>query len=74
MADSRREFLGRAAAIISIASLGRIEVNQTPNRVPAGSPLTFGAAPAVGPEVSDTIIAEAEKLVQVAPRKFSLRF
>src|SRR3954466_3494456 len=33
---------------------------------PAGAPPTFGATPAVGPEVSPATFAEAEKLMQVS--------
>jgi len=36
-----------------------------PSDLPPGAPSTFGTAPAVGPEVSTTTFAEAEKLVQI---------
>jgi Asp-tRNA(Asn)/Glu-tRNA(Gln) amidotransferase A subunit family amidase len=36
-----------------------------PNEPPAGTPPAFGTAPPVGPEVSPSTFAEAEKLVQV---------
>jgi Asp-tRNAAsn/Glu-tRNAGln amidotransferase A subunit and related amidases len=39
--------------------------SQQPTAPPAGAPPAFGAGPAVGPEVSATTFAEAEKLVQV---------
>ena len=37
---------------------------QNPADLPPGAPPAFGAGPAVGPEVSTTTFAEAEKLVQ----------
>ena len=38
---------------------------QKPAELPPGAPPAFGAAPAVGPEVSPSTFAEAEKLMQV---------
>ena len=66
MPKSRREFLtqttlsllGDTVATTSLAQ------NGSPN-MPPGAPTTFGAAPPVGPEVSASTFAEAEKLVQI---------
>jgi len=65
MSKSRRQFLavtpfgvlGAAAAFRSRA--------QNPGDLPPGAPPAFGTGPVVGPEVSSTTFAEAEKLVQV---------
>jgi len=64
MSKSRREFL----TITSLGALGvtatrRLQA-QNPAQLPPGAPSAFGAGPAVGPEVSATTFAEAEKLVQ----------
>jgi Asp-tRNA(Asn)/Glu-tRNA(Gln) amidotransferase A subunit family amidase len=67
MPQSRREFL----ALSSIGLLGaaieaqaQTPAGQSPD-LPPGAPPAFGTAPPVGPEVSATTFAEAEKLVQV---------
>jgi hypothetical protein len=75
MGKSRREFLGTASAGL-IAALtaadalpeGVVEAaEQDPTKEgPAGAPSAYGAGPAVGPEVSTTTFAEAEKLVQIS--------
>jgi Asp-tRNA(Asn)/Glu-tRNA(Gln) amidotransferase A subunit family amidase len=64
MSKSRREFL-------TITSLGALAAAasyrgyaQNPSDLPPGAPPAFGTGPAVGPEVSVTTFAEAEKLVQ----------
>ena len=65
MSKSRRQFLavtpfgvlGAAAAFRSRA--------QNPGDLPPGAPPAFGTGPVVGPEVSSTTFAEAEKLVRV---------
>ncbi len=74
MAKSRRQFLtvtsmgvlGVAAALRSAGQnpAGQNMVAQNPQDLPPGAPPAFGAGPAVGPEVSTTTFAEAEKLVQ----------
>ena len=59
----RREFLIKAPlGLLAAATASRAE--QTPTTTTPGAPPTFGAAPAVGPEVSPATFAEAEKLVQ----------
>src|SRR5580698_307291 len=75
MGKSRREFLGTASAGL-IAALTAADVlpegvieaaEQDPTKEgPAGAPSAYGAGPAVGPEVSTTTFAEAEKLVQIS--------
>jgi Asp-tRNA(Asn)/Glu-tRNA(Gln) amidotransferase A subunit family amidase len=74
MAKSRRQFLtltsmgvlGAAAALRSVGQNppGQNPSIQNPADLPPGAPPAFGAGPAVGPEVSATTFAEAEKLVQ----------
>jgi Asp-tRNA(Asn)/Glu-tRNA(Gln) amidotransferase A subunit family amidase len=59
----RREFLIKAPlGLLAVATASRSE--QTPQEPPPGAPPTFGATPAVGPEVSPATFAEAEKLMQ----------
>jgi len=74
MAKSRRQFLtvtslgvlGAAAALRSSGqnSVGQTSAGQDQEALAPGAPPAFGAGPAVGPEVSVTTFAEAEKLVQ----------
>ena len=74
MAKSRRQFLtvtslgvlGAAAALRSPGqnSTGQAAAAQDQEALAPGAPPAFGAGPAVGPEVSVTTFAEAEKLVQ----------
>jgi Asp-tRNA(Asn)/Glu-tRNA(Gln) amidotransferase A subunit family amidase len=60
----RREFLIKAPlGLLAVATAARAE--PAPQDPPPGAPPTFGATPAVGPEVSPATFAEAEKLVQV---------
>jgi Asp-tRNA(Asn)/Glu-tRNA(Gln) amidotransferase A subunit family amidase len=65
MSKSRREFL----AATSLALLGAAAVSlskaQVATDLPPGSPSAFGTGPAVGPDVTVSTFAEAEKLVQV---------
>ena len=67
MSKSRRQFLTHSSlALLGVAT--GVEGCRTPRKtgeVPAGEPPAFGTAPAVGPEVSPSTFAEAEKLVQV---------
>jgi Asp-tRNA(Asn)/Glu-tRNA(Gln) amidotransferase A subunit family amidase len=67
MPPSRREFLAYGSAGLlsaAIPATAQVAVNQNPNS-PPGAPTAFGTAPPVGPEVSVTTFAEAEKLMQV---------
>ena len=77
MAKSRRQFLGETsltvlgmAGLLGATAAGRVQgQNQSPagqdsSDLPPGAPPAFGTGPAVGPEVSATTFAEAEKLVQ----------
>jgi Asp-tRNA(Asn)/Glu-tRNA(Gln) amidotransferase A subunit family amidase len=69
MAKSRRQFLtvtsmGVLGAAAALRSQGQNTAQQNPADLPPGAPPAFGAGPAVGPEVSATTFAEAEKLVQ----------
>ena len=70
MPSSRRQFLkapalglfGVAATRVAPALAGNAAAPSTP---PPGSPPAFGTGPVVGPAISATTIAEAEKLTQV---------
>jgi Asp-tRNA(Asn)/Glu-tRNA(Gln) amidotransferase A subunit family amidase len=72
MSKSRRQFLTRtslglvAAAVAPVIPAAEVngEDSQQPTP-PPGAPPAFGTGPAVGPEVSPTTFAEAEKLEQV---------
>ena len=63
MPKSRRQFL----AVSSLGALGAAATfhsqAQNPADLPPGAPPAFGTAPPVGPEVSPTTLAEAEKLL-----------
>ena len=66
--NTRREFLIRAP----LGLLGAAAACRGETRAPAdgqsstpGAPVAFNTAPAVGPEVSTSTFAEAEKLSQV---------
>jgi len=64
MAKSRREFLADASrGLLGVVAVGHSQ-EQKPD-LPPGAPPAFGTAPPVGPEVSPSTFAEAEKLVQV---------
>jgi len=73
MSKSRRQFLTRtsfglvAAAVAPAITLAeeKGEHSQEPAPPTPGAPPAFGTGPAVGPEVSPTTFAEAEKLAQV---------
>jgi Asp-tRNA(Asn)/Glu-tRNA(Gln) amidotransferase A subunit family amidase len=73
MSKSRRAFLTRtsvglvAAAVAPVIPVGegKGEHSQEPAPPTPGAPPAFGTGPAVGPEVSPTTFAEAEKLAQV---------
>jgi Asp-tRNA(Asn)/Glu-tRNA(Gln) amidotransferase A subunit family amidase len=63
--NSRRQFLVQAPlGLLGALAACRVE-DQKPVSPPPGAPPTFGTAPVVGPEVSPSTFAEAEKLVQV---------
>ena len=64
MGKSRREFLTQTALGLFVAATAHRSVAQSSDELPPASPGAFGTAPAVGPEVSTTTFAEAEKLVQ----------
>jgi Asp-tRNA(Asn)/Glu-tRNA(Gln) amidotransferase A subunit family amidase len=65
MASSRRQFLKSPVVLLGAAAAGRIAQADNPPQLPAGSPPAFGTGPAVGPAVTASTIAEAEKLAQV---------
>jgi Asp-tRNA(Asn)/Glu-tRNA(Gln) amidotransferase A subunit family amidase len=65
MAKSRRQFLTETSlGLLAAATVSRVTAQQSAD-LPPGAPPAFGAGPAVGPEVSSSTFAEAEKLVQV---------
>jgi Asp-tRNA(Asn)/Glu-tRNA(Gln) amidotransferase A subunit family amidase len=65
MSNSRREFLTQSALTILGATAAKSTLAQTPTTPSTpGAPPAFGTSPAVGPEVTATTFAEAEKLVQ----------
>jgi Asp-tRNA(Asn)/Glu-tRNA(Gln) amidotransferase A subunit family amidase len=62
---SRRQFLIKAPlGLLAVSTASRAD-EPKPEAPPPGAPPTFGTAPAVGPEVSPSTFAEAEKLAQV---------
>ncbi len=65
MSKSRREFLTHTSLALLGAAAATYGQAQQPSEPTPGAPPAFGTAPAVGPEVSATTVAEAEKLVQV---------
>src|SRR5258707_1088088 len=65
MAKSRRQFLTQTSlSLLAVATAYRSYAQQ-PGDLPPGAPPAFGTLPAVGPEVTPSTFAEAEKLVQV---------
>ena len=66
MAESRRQFLGGASALIAAASVACQKSEPKASEPPAGAPPAFGTAPEAGPPVSTATFAEAEKLVQIS--------
>ena len=67
--NTRRQFLittplGMLGAAVACRNAQRSTALPAPAATP-GAPPTFGSAPAVGPEVSPSTFAEAEKLTQV---------
>src|SRR5580698_6450682 len=65
MSKSRRQFLTQTSLSLLAAATAYRAYAQQPFDLPPGAPPAFGAGPAVGPEVSPSTFAEAEKLVQV---------
>jgi hypothetical protein len=65
MSKSRRQFLARTSLSMLGAAAAGPSKAQKPAELPPGAPPAFGTSPAVGPEVSPTTFAEAEKLMQV---------
>ena len=64
MSRSRRNFM-TTASIGLLGAATACNKKPEPSELPAGTPPAFGTAPPVGPEVSPSTFAEAEKLVQV---------
>ena len=64
MSKSRRQFLTQTSLSLLAAATVSRSYAQQPTDLPPGAPPAFGAGPAVGPEVSSSTFAEAEKLVQ----------
>jgi Asp-tRNA(Asn)/Glu-tRNA(Gln) amidotransferase A subunit family amidase len=69
MSKSRREFLTQASSGLmggvlgaAVATTSQAQQSSTPT---PGAPPAFGTAPPVGPEVTSSTFAEAEKLMQV---------
>src|ERR1700692_748936 len=65
MLKSRRQFLTQTSLSLLAAGTVSRGYAQQSSDLPPGAPPAFGTAPAVGPEVSPSTFAEAEKLVQV---------
>lgn len=65
MSDSRRQFLAKASIGLLGAAASLNAETQEPTQLPPGAPSAFGTGPAVGPEVTPTTFAEAEKLARV---------
>ncbi len=66
MSKSRREFLTQSTlTLLGAAAASTTSLAQNP-AIPStpGAPAAYGTSPAVGPEVTTTTFAEAEKLVQ----------
>jgi Asp-tRNA(Asn)/Glu-tRNA(Gln) amidotransferase A subunit family amidase len=68
MSKSRRHFLTSTSISLLGAATACSNKKQNPGELPAGAPPAFGTSPPVGPEVSPSTFAEAEKLVQVQLR------
>jgi Asp-tRNA(Asn)/Glu-tRNA(Gln) amidotransferase A subunit family amidase len=65
MSKSRRQFLAATSLTLLGAAAASLSKAQVSTDLPPGSPSAFGTAPPVGPEVTVSTFAEAEKLVQV---------
>ena len=65
MSKSRRQFLTQTSlGLLAAATVSRSYAQQGVD-LPPGAPPAFGVGPAVGPEVSPSTFAEAEKLIQI---------
>ena len=65
MSKSRRQFLTHlSASFLGTAALTSLSRAQQAIEPPAGAPPAFGTAPPVGPDVTTSTFAEAEKLMQ----------
>jgi len=65
MSNSRRQFLAKTSLGLLGAAVSMNADAQEPSQLPPGAPSAFGTGPAVGPEVSVTTFAEAEKLARI---------
>src|SRR5258707_12480294 len=65
MGKSRRQFLAQTSLGILGAAVGCHQEASKPSSQPPGSPSAFGTSPAVGPVVSASTFAEAEKLMRI---------
>ena len=65
MSTSRRKFLAATSLSVLGAAAASLSKAQTPADLPPGSPSAFGTGTPVGPEVTVTTFAEAEKLMQI---------
>ncbi|HXR16148.1 MAG TPA: amidase [Terriglobales bacterium] len=65
MSKSRRQFLAATSLSLLGAAAASFSKAQMSQDLPPGSPSAFGTAPAVGPDVTMSTFAEAEKLVQM---------
>src|SRR5271170_5345693 len=66
MSKSRRQFLAATSLTLLGAAAASFSKAQVSADLPPGSPSAFGTGPAVGPEVTVSTFAEAEKLAQVS--------
>src|SRR5580693_4595417 len=66
MSKSRRQFLAATSLTLLGAAAASLSKAQVSTDLPPGSPSAFGTGPAVGPEVTVSTFAEAEKLAQVS--------
>jgi Asp-tRNA(Asn)/Glu-tRNA(Gln) amidotransferase A subunit family amidase len=64
MSKSRRQFLAATSLSLLGAAAASLSKAQVSTDLPPGSPSAFGTSPEVGPEVTVSTFAEAEKLVQ----------
>src|SRR5882724_7617026 len=65
MSKSRRQFLSQASISLWGAAVAFSSHAQQTSELPPGAPPAFGTAAPVGPEVTPSTFAEAEKLMQV---------
>ncbi len=64
MSKSRRQFLAATSLSLLGAAAASLSKAQVSTDLPPGSPSAFGTSPEVGPKVTISTFAEAEKLVQ----------